>query len=104
MIQWAWPGALATGSGAAQAISQFGAPGFNFTYGKIQVSAQVPNVSGGWAAVWMLGAQCEQTTLYDPNNVRTCSWPSTGAEDLDIAEHTRDARPTSQTCEAYFHR
>ena len=102
MIQWAWPGALATGSGSAQAVSQFGAPGFNFTYGKIQVSAQVPNVSGGWAAVWMLGAQCEQTTLYNPDNVGTCNWPSTGSEEIDIAEYTGAGSPTTYTWTGNF--
>ena len=75
---------------------------FSFTYGKIQVSAQVPNVSGGWAAVWMLGAQCEQTTLYNPDNVGTCNWPSTGSEEIDIAEYTGAGSPTTYTWTGNF--
>ena len=90
-IQWAWPGAMATGSGSAQAVSQFTQPGFNFTYGKVQVRAIVPQIAGtfpagGWPAIWMMGANCAQTNPYDANNVGACSWPNAGSEEIDVAQ------------------
>ena len=101
-LEWAWPGALATGSGSAQAVSQFSQPGFNFTYGKIQVNAKIADESGGWPALWMLGSQCQQTTQYDPNNVGTCNWPSAGSEEIDIAEWTGGGAGSSYTWTGNF--
>ena len=79
MVAMSWPGALAP--------STFTQPGFNFTYGRIQVNAIVgQGTNGWWPAIWMLGANCGQTTIYDPNNVGSCLWPSAGSEEIDIAE------------------
>jgi beta-glucanase (GH16 family) len=57
-----------------------------FTYGTVQVSAQAPPGSNLWAAIWMLGADCETTTPLNPDSVEACNWPNTGSEEIDIAE------------------
>lgn len=47
---------------------------FNFTYGKIEVSAKLPEGIGTWPAIWMLGS-----------NIKTAGWPQCG--EIDIMEH-----------------
>jgi hypothetical protein len=84
-VQWAWPGSLA----ASQGLPVTTSPGYNFFYGKVQVSALVPDLTGtgnGWPGIWMLGANCEQTNPLDPSNVGSCNWPNAGSEEIVIAE------------------
>ncbi|WP_170110174.1 glycoside hydrolase family 16 protein [Flavilitoribacter nigricans] len=47
---------------------------FEFTYGKIEVRAKLPNGGGTWPAIWMLGADYQTNT-----------WPACG--EMDIMEH-----------------
>ena len=47
---------------------------FDFTYGRIDVSAKLPVGSGLWPAIWMLGA-----------NISTIGWPACG--EIDIMEY-----------------
>ena len=47
---------------------------FEFTYGRVEMKAKLPNWEGMWPAFWMLGA-----------NIDEVSWPNCG--ELDILEH-----------------
>lgn len=47
---------------------------FQFTYGRVEVRAKLPEGGGTWPAIWMLGA-----------NIETVAWPATG--EIDIMEH-----------------
>ena len=47
---------------------------FEFTYGKVEMRAKLPNWEGMWPAFWMLGA-----------NIDDVGWPYSG--ELDILEH-----------------
>ncbi len=47
---------------------------FEFTYGRVEMKAKLPNWEGMWPAFWMLGA-----------NIDEISWPGCG--ELDILEH-----------------
>ncbi|RFS24717.1 beta-glucanase precursor [Chitinophaga silvatica] len=47
---------------------------FEFTYGKVEVSAKLPSGVGVWPAIWMLGS-----------SVNTIGWPACG--EIDIMEH-----------------
>jgi len=47
---------------------------FEFTYGKVEIKAKLPNGGGTWPALWMLGANFDQI-----------GWPSCG--EIDIMEH-----------------
>ncbi len=47
---------------------------FSFKYGKVEVSAKVPQGVGTWPAIWMLGS-----------NFSTVGWPNCG--EIDIMEH-----------------
>lgn len=78
MVQWRYPGAIAP--------SAFTGPGFNFVYGQVQVSAKIPNATNLWPAIWLLGANCEQTNFLNPDNVGSCAWPAEGSGEMDIAE------------------
>jgi beta-glucanase (GH16 family) len=46
----------------------------SWTYGRVEVRAQVPRGRGTWPAIWMLGA-----------NIREVGWPRCG--EIDIMEH-----------------
>jgi len=48
---------------------------FSFTYGKVEVRAKLPEGTGTWPAIWMLGA-----------NFQTVGWPTSG--EIDIMEQT----------------
>jgi len=47
---------------------------YEFTYGKIDVRARLPEGGGTWPAIWLLGA-----------NIDTVGWPASG--EIDIMEH-----------------
>lgn len=47
---------------------------FEFTYGRVEVRAKIPEGGGTWPAIWMLGA-----------NFETIIWPASG--EIDIMEH-----------------
>ncbi len=47
---------------------------FNFTYGRIDVKAKLPEGAGTWPAIWTLGT-----------NLGTVGWPACG--EIDIMEH-----------------
>ncbi|OIQ41297.1 MAG: hypothetical protein BM563_01020 [Bacteroidetes bacterium MedPE-SWsnd-G1] len=47
---------------------------YEFTYGKVEVKAKLPEGGGTWPAIWMLGA-----------NIDAVSWPACG--EIDIMEH-----------------
>ena len=47
---------------------------FSFTYGKVEVRAKLPDGSGTWPAIWMLG-----------DNITSVGWPACG--EIDIMEH-----------------
>ena len=47
---------------------------FEFTYGRVEMRAKLPNWEGMWPAFWMLGA-----------NIDEVNWPNCG--ELDILEH-----------------
>lgn len=47
---------------------------FEFTYGRLDVRAKLPEGEGTWPAIWMLGA-----------NIDTVGWPACG--EIDIMEH-----------------
>lgn len=48
---------------------------FDFTYGKVEVRAKLPEGGGTWPAIWMLGS-----------NITSVGWPDCG--EIDIMEHT----------------
>ncbi|WP_338356737.1 glycoside hydrolase family 16 protein [Yeosuana marina] len=47
---------------------------YEFTYGRVDVRAKLPEGDGTWPAIWMLGA-----------NINTVGWPACG--EIDIMEH-----------------
>lgn len=49
---------------------------YEFKYGKIEVKAKLPTGGGTWPAIWMLGANYDQTGF---------TWPACG--EIDIMEH-----------------
>jgi beta-glucanase (GH16 family) len=57
-------------------------PGFNFKYGYIQVSAQIPNNSGLWPALWLAASDLK--------------WPP----EIDLLEHWG---PPKNTTGVFFH-
>jgi beta-glucanase (GH16 family) len=59
---------------------------FNFTYGYVEVRAKMAGGQGPWPAIWMLGANCQQTNITDPGNIPPCNWPFPGSDEIDITE------------------
>ena len=57
---------------------------FNFTYGRIDVRAKLPQGDGTWPAIWMLG-----TSIGNNWHPSTISWPGCG--EIDIMEHWGNA-------------
>lgn len=53
---------------------------FNFTYGRIDVRAKLPQGDGTWPAIWMLG-----TSIGNNWHPTTIGWPGCG--EIDIMEH-----------------
>jgi glycosyl hydrolase family 16 len=59
---------------------------FNFTYGTIEVRAKMAAGRGPWAALWLLGADCQASNIISANNQIGCNWPQPGSDEIDIAE------------------
>ena len=57
---------------------------FEFTYGKVEVRAKLPQGGGTWPAIWMLGA-----------NIESVGWPECG--EIDIMEHVGNNEGTVST-------
>ena len=57
---------------------------FEFTYGKIEIKAKLPNGGGTWPAFWMLGA-----------DIDAVGWPNCG--EIDIMEHVGNNEGTVQS-------
>ena len=59
---------------------------FAFTYGRVEVKAQLPNGIGTWPAIWMLGQNITELGAYwQVQGYGTVSWPYCG--EIDIMEH-----------------
>lgn len=59
---------------------------FAFTYGKVEIRAQLPSGVGTWPAIWMLGKNINEDGAYwDNEGFNTTSWPACG--EVDIMEH-----------------
>ena len=54
---------------------------YNFTYGRVEVKAKLPESQGTWPAIWMLGS-----------NQPVVGWPQSG--EIDIMEQTGDDKNT----------
>ncbi len=62
-------------SGAAYTSARLLTKGkYSMKYGRVEISAKMPEGVGTWPALWMLGA-----------NIETVSWPNCG--EIDIMEH-----------------
>ena len=59
---------------------------FAFTYGKVVVRAQLPEGTGTWPAIWMLGKDITEAGAYwYIQGYGTTPWPACG--EIDIMEH-----------------
>lgn len=54
---------------------------FEFTYGRVEVRAKLPEGAGTWPAIWMLGSDFDEV-----------GWPQTG--EIDIMEHAGNEQGT----------
>lgn len=59
---------------------------FAFTYGRVEVRAQLPTGIGTWPAIWMLGQNISEVGAYwETQGYGTTGWPACG--EVDIMEH-----------------
>jgi len=59
---------------------------FAFTYGRVEVKAQLPTGVGTWPAIWMLGQNITENGAYwQVQGYGTTGWPHCG--EIDIMEH-----------------
>lgn len=59
---------------------------FAFTYGRVEVKAQLPTGVGTWPAIWMLGQNITEIGAYwQVQGYGTTGWPACG--EIDIMEH-----------------
>jgi len=59
---------------------------FAFTYGRVEVRAQMPSGVGTWPAIWMLGQNIYEVGAYwDLQGYASAGWPACG--EIDIMEH-----------------
>lgn len=84
------PGGFEFSSGLVQWKS------FSFTYGTIQYRAKMAGGTATWPAIWLLGADCQQTNLVTANNVGTCNWPAAGSDEIDMTEILVQGGPINQ--------
>ena len=62
---------------------------FAFTYGRVEVRAQLPTGAGTWPAIWMLGQNIyEIGAWWDTQGYASQYWPQCG--EIDIMEHWGD--------------
>ena len=62
---------------------------FAFTYGKVEIRAQLPTGIGTWPAIWMLGKNINEDGGYwDNQGFGATGWPACG--EVDIMEHWGD--------------
>ena len=62
---------------------------FAFTYGKVEIRAQLPTGVGTWPALWTLGQNITEPGAYwQTQGFGTTNWPATG--EIDIMEHWGD--------------
>ena len=59
---------------------------FSFLYGTVEIRAKMAGGQGTWPALWLLGANCQQSNVQSADNVPPCSWPNTGSDEIDISE------------------
>jgi len=57
---------------------------FDFTYGRVEIKAKLPEGGGTWPALWMLGT-----------NISSIGWPACG--EIDIMEHVGNNQGTVQS-------
>ncbi len=58
----------------------------SFLYGTVEIRARLSDGQGPWAALWLLGTNCQQQNItFDPNG--PCDWPNTGSDEIDIADN-----------------
>ena len=57
---------------------------FDFTYGRVEIRAKLPEGGGTWPALWMLGT-----------NISSVGWPACG--EIDIMEHVGNNQGTVQS-------
>ncbi len=87
-------------SGYAYTSGMIQTRSFNFTYGTVEFRARFAGGTGTWPAVWLLGANCQQSNITSADNVAPCNWPQTGSDEIDIAE-IKNAQLTTVS-EGYF--
>lgn len=59
---------------------------FAFTYGRVEIRAQLPTGTGTWPALWMLGQNITEPGAYwQTQGYATQPWPQCG--EIDIMEH-----------------
>lgn len=59
---------------------------FTMHFGTIQVRARQSGGVGTWPAIWLLGADCQQTNVRTADNTGSCQWPHPGSDEVDVAE------------------
>lgn len=64
---------------------------YTFTYGTLEVRAQMPRGQGQWPALWLLGANCQASNILSANNSGPCAWPLPGSNEIDLMESLNTA-------------
>ncbi|HWB99182.1 MAG TPA: family 16 glycosylhydrolase [Bryobacteraceae bacterium] len=67
---------------------------FQFTYGTIEYRAKMAGGTGTWPAIWLLGANCQQTNVASADNTPPCNWPVAGSDEIDMTEIMKGAMTT----------
>jgi beta-glucanase (GH16 family) len=59
---------------------------YRLLYGTIEIRARMAGGRGTWPALWLLGANCQETNVRSADNTPPCDWPNPGSDEIDIAE------------------
>lgn len=59
---------------------------FNFLYGTLETRIRFAGGAGTWPALWLLGANCQQSNIITADSIGSCSWPNPGSDEIDVAE------------------